>query len=72
MGVFENIYPVLEGMTWSLCQQNGIAKNRVQNILQLTVAKIDPHTLNSTEKENLITDFRRLVIEEIKQMQKQD
>lgn len=72
MGEFENIYPILESMAWSLCQQNGIAKNRVQNILRLTVAKIDANALNSAKKDNLITDFRKLAIEEIKQMQKQN
>jgi len=32
----------------------------------------DSNALNSAKKDKLITDFRKLAIEEIKQMQKQD
>ena len=70
--LLKEIYPVLESMTRTLCVRNEIHQSQVPIIIQNTLVQFDLETLNNTERKNLITDFKRLVNEEIKQIQSQD
>jgi hypothetical protein len=70
--LLKKIYPVLESMTRTLCVKHEIHQSKVPIIIQNTLVQFDLKTLNNTEKQDLITDFKRLVREEIKQMQTQN